>query len=379
MLNGSPCIVCSLVIGGASTVLSMNDAGAATIVVLNPFAGGNSASPYAVNSDGSAIAGQAGIPGGARAALWTSNNPSAVSGLPEGIAIELRGVSDSGVLAGTSTSPLSSSGRAFRSTSAGIHDLGSLGQESQAKAISADGSVIVGESTGPDGRFAVRWTGEGAIENLGRLSSGSWSSASSVSADGSVIAGISGFSWQTRGVRWTEHGIYDLGAMTASATAVSADGVTIVGQTAVIDGNPFGYAGAAQFGYRWTEHAGLQFLGTIPGGTNSAPFGVNADGSVVVGFANTATESHAFIWTEDTGMVSLRDYLIGRGVDINGWILEIATAISADGGTIVGQGLFNGSPRAWMVSGLNVQVIPGSGLAAIGTLGLAGVARRRRR
>src|SRR5438105_4002183 len=71
--------------------------------------------------------------------------------------------------------------------------LGNLpgGNESLAYGVSADGSVVVGESDSASSQQAFRWTsGEGMV-GLGYLAGAAYSYASGVSADGSVIVGAS--------------------------------------------------------------------------------------------------------------------------------------------------------------------------------------------
>jgi hypothetical protein len=59
---------------------------------------------------------------------------------------------------------------------------------------------------------------------------------------------------------------------------------------------------------------------------------VSADGSVVVGFSAVA----AALWTEADGVQLIRDLLEAQGIDLTGWHLDEARAVSADGRTIVG-------------------------------------------
>jgi probable HAF family extracellular repeat protein len=54
-----------------------------------------------------------------------------------------------------------------------------------------------------------------------------------------------------------------------------------------------------------TVPASFQGLGFLPGGTQSYPTGISADGSVVVGSCPTAFGTRAFRWTTGTGMVDL--------------------------------------------------------------------------
>lgn len=117
---------------------------------------------------------------------------------------------------------------------------------SKAQAVSADGSVIVGQAS----NAAVRWVRSsagvyGATQTLGSLG-GATSVADGVSGDGSVIVGTAEDGvGTTRGFRWTSAGgmtsiedwfstsnhPWSLGATyIQSATAVSTDGTTVVGR-----------------------------------------------------------------------------------------------------------------------------------------------------
>lgn len=99
----------------------------------------------------------------------------------------------------------------------------------------------------------------------------------------------------------------------------------------------------------WSAGAQLQFipLGDLPGGaTNSAAYGVSADGQVVVGYGNTASGAVAFRWTEGGGMVALPMISGGTG--------SIAYAASSDGSVIVG-GTFSSTGQqasAWATNGV---------------------------
>jgi probable HAF family extracellular repeat protein len=120
-------------------------------------------------------------------------------------------------------------------------------------------------------------------------------------------------------------------------------------------------------------------LGFLPGGNTSLANGVSADGSLVVGYAEDSTGAYqAFRWTNDGGMQSIRDMLIARGLDLSGWDLRQAQAVSADGSTIVGWGFFGGQTQAWRVQGLGVPE-PHFGLLAIGSALLVSSFRRKRR
>jgi uncharacterized membrane protein len=132
-------------------------------------------------------------------------------------------------------------------------------ENSVAQDISADGSVVVGISTaaldGPPysrSREAFRWTAAGGMAGLGFLPGNSYSNAKAVSANGSVVVGwalgsaVPGGSYLSnqKAFIWTEEGglrpLYDEllangatgldGWDLISAQGVSADGLWIVGQ-----------------------------------------------------------------------------------------------------------------------------------------------------
>ena len=82
--------------------------------------------------------------------------------------------------------------QAFRWTkSGGWVGLGLLpnGTHSSAAAVSADGTVVVGNANDSSGEQAFRWTQSGGMIALGFLPGGTISKANGVSADGSTVAG----------------------------------------------------------------------------------------------------------------------------------------------------------------------------------------------
>ena len=160
--------------------------------------------------------------------------------------------------------------------------------------------------------------------------------ANAISADGSVVVGDTGSSdgLQRSGFRWSEPlGMSAVGNFTASAA--SRDGGTIVG-TITTD---HGFAA-----FRWTEAQGLVELPHPGFGSNytSAALGVSGDGSRVVGYIEDQNTDlrQAFIWDNTHGYILLQDLLENvYGYDLTGWSLTKAYAISDDGNTVVGRGL----------------------------------------
>ncbi|MBW2493340.1 MAG: PEP-CTERM sorting domain-containing protein, partial [Deltaproteobacteria bacterium] len=64
---------------------------------------------------------------------------------------------------------------------------------------------------------------------------------------------------------------------------------------------------------------------------------VSADGSVVVGESKLATGPEAFVWTSESNeMRSLREVLeADLGVDLTGWTIDNPPVISSDGNTMI--------------------------------------------
>ncbi len=125
---------------------------------------------------------------------------------------------------------------------------------SKARAISADGSVIVGESDSASGIQAFRWE-NGVMTRLGYPTGNSISEAKAVSADGSVVLGdySSGGRWgpfiwdEYNGMRSLEYvlakdyGLVLGGWKLVQVKAISDDATTIVGYGYNPDGDDVGW------------------------------------------------------------------------------------------------------------------------------------------
>ena len=191
----------------------------------------------------------------------------------------------------------------------------------------------------------------------------------------------------------------------------------IVGSTTITDNNT---------AYLWTEAGGMQGLPFCTLGCEQRGYGVSPDGkkilvrhpgpelrrrharvgsrdrrrrrcscspttprssrrrstlrttaSVLVGFLELEGDDakHAWIWRSgDAEARFLEDVLAELGLDLDGWQLEAATSISADGHTIAGYGINpNGVREAW------VATIPEPATGMLVALGVAFLAAKRRR
>ena len=201
-------------------------------------------------------------------------------------------------------------GRAARWTSTGVQVFGP--SDSLARAVSADGSVIVGSVGGR----AARWAGSGYAQ-IGPQNS----VATGVSADGSVVVGfLVGSDLNKYAFRWTQNdGLVIIGSANTEATAVSADGSVVVGSA------------GARGAFLWVQGSGIEY---IPNG--GTPYGISADGSVIVGRGAYG----AYLWTRGFGMLLLEtvfENLLGDGS------FDTPSAISANGRYIVGWGAMDAS------------------------------------
>jgi len=267
---------------------------------------------------------------------------------------------DGSVVVGDSDSDLNSIiSEAFRWTQAtGMVGLGYLpGGElfSSASGVSADGSVVVGSSYTANGNEAFRWTQATGMVELGDLAGVALLLSGfgpRVSADGSVVVGTSNSDFDA--YRWTQAtGTVGLGnlewASSGGASGVSSDGSVVVGYST-------NYSSWEAF--RWTQQTGMVGLGDLLSSVDttsrffSIASGVSGDGSVVVGYSQSVNGQEAFIWNSTQGMRSLQQVLTNDyGLDLTGWFLNEANAISADGLTVVGSGTKpNGQTEAWIAS-----------------------------
>ena len=252
----------------------------------------------------------------------------------------------------------------IHSQTAGLTVLGDLngGQQSGiAEDVSPDGDIVVGWSIGPNGREAFRWTAQDGMVGLGAIPGGFFgdvsSEASAISADGSTIVGASSSEeFISEPCRWNEEGTLErLGVLPGASLAggrawgVNADGTVVVGNSSSSSGT---------HAFRWTALRGMEDLGVLPGGIRIATaFATNTDGSIVVGKSGSSrvysiANGEAFLWTRRDGMRSLMQILEqDYQMDLQGFHLESAKAISADGSVIVGTGVNeNGTCQGWVVT-----------------------------
>jgi probable HAF family extracellular repeat protein len=350
-------------------------------------------------------------------------------GLFGGVRSEASDISaDGSVIVGTTLSGSPPMVSVFRLTPQGatIRPTGlTLSAFDREPSLSSDGSTVVGTYLSPRGEEAFRCVGDGAFEPLGDLPGGDFQSrAYGVSADGSVVVGTSQPDSEPTAFRWTAAGgMQPLGTSERSARAVSADGSVVVGGTRSIEGEPgaayrwtaqsgsivlpplpqprfahaearavtpdgevvvgyndfrIGLGGIHEEAFRWTEQEGTVSLRSGLWGF-TVPFDVSEDGSVVVGRGHDpeTTSGAAFIWTAETGMLSLRDALIFGGANMDGWTPFTATGISADGRTVVGTANGPNGQEAFVATLGAIPEPSTLALAALAAVALCAIRRRK--
>ncbi len=263
-------------------------------------------------------------------------------------------------------------GSGLAESSATFRRLGVLpgARGSQASAVSADGSVVVGSSSWsgrglPRGKMATMeafvWTEGAGMVGLGMLPITASSHAADVSADGTTIVGYCSRSryandppgWRKvlRAYRWTNAtGMQSLSeTQDLSPHSVCADGTVIAG-TAFSIGARSRWSNGAPF--RWTQAGGLQLLADFPGGgTVNSVRDISADGQTMVGGVKSPRGVEAFIWTPNEGLRLLGD-LPGR---------TSASVVSGDGQIVAGSSATGSGnePFIWTKAG---------GMVSLGTL-----------
>ena len=260
--------------------------------------------------------------------------------------------------------------------STALGDLPGGSDNTLATSISRDGQTIVGLGNfnfGVGGDQGFVWTPATGIKGIGFLPGGNISQAVAVSGNGQVIVGNSNNgSGVSLAVRSTPQGLVSLGDLPGGiedgiAHNVTFDGSTIVGRSNSANGYE---------GFRWTEAGGMEPLGDLPGGMFvSTPLDVTDDGSTIIGYSHTGISvsggEEAFIWDTIHGMRNLKQVLqADYGLDLAGWTLTRANAMSADGTVIVGDGIIGDARRGW------VAVIPEPSCLALAAAGFCGLIAR---
>jgi probable HAF family extracellular repeat protein len=345
-------------ISAASVVVLLTGARSwsASITNLGVLPGGKASHAAGISVDGSTVAGTSGSSGGERGFRWT-----AAGGMQNLGVLPDQSSSHGTAISGDGSTIVGDSGdNAFHWTVAGGMELigkAAPGATWRATGINGDGGTIaltydrIGSTD-----HAYRWTPAGGLQPLRAQSVDSFgreledSETSAVSENG-VITGWSRAGCTTHAFRWSAaHGMADLGGSDDPkfGYCISADGSVIVGDEWTDFYGPWEF----QFDhvFRWTASTGIQYLPEEAMWSSA----MSGDGSIVAGTSNGwPLSGEPFIWSQDIGMVALSTYLQSAGVDLKGWTfgygdVDAITGMNFDGSVIVGNGYYNGKPRAWV-------------------------------
>lgn len=324
----------------------------------------SSAVVRAVSGDGSTVCGDY----NSGAFVWTAENGRSFLNPPSGSTQwRANGVSDNGtmIVGNAGNAP---GLQAIRWDSGSPVELGWLDgkpypgaiPQSSANDISADGSVIVGYSTSATNLQEAFRLENGNMTGLGALPGGSgFSIAHAVSADGGTVVGqASSASGNEAFIRRNGEVMGGLGDFAGGnyfsvARAVSGDGSVVVGSGSVNRGGS-----SVPAAFRWVPATGMTALPLPEGSSQSEALGISAAGNLITGTATIAALPHAVIWDDQAGVLMLEDLLEAKGVDLTGWYLFSAAAISDDGDTIAGNGWYDGDEVGWVITGALDLFIP---------------------
>ncbi len=342
-------------------------ASAQSIVSIGVSPGGSWSGASAVSGNGSAVAANVDMMSAHR---WTGSGLTNIGLLPGAFAGSAEDISaDGSAIVGNAFFDVpEETVRAYRWTSSGdMQNLGTLDGHfaSIGYGISGDGSIVTGASLDADfNSMAFRWTSANGMQSLGTLNGGISSEGRRVSHDGSTIIGVSGSADGDRAFRWTSAGgMQNLGVLSSEDAASSAYGVSADGSVVT------GFSG--NVAVIWVNGV-AQSLGALNGADFAVAYTSNADGSVIGGYSFIGFSAFATMWSQELGLVDLNTYLPTLGIDLTGWELQYTRDISFDGNTIVGEGMFNGELRGWVVT------VPAPGSAGVLIAAGAMMSRRRR-
>lgn len=340
---------------------------------LGVVSGQNASISNAISSDGTTVVGTS-IQFGGVAWRWTQATGRVDLGqVPSGFIMEqASSVSgDGSVIVGGMNDGNNS--QAWRWTQpAGFVRVIGMGAGSIGPYISSDASTIVGRAEGV--LSAVRWTQATGVQSLNPVTglpfgNGSATTARAVSADGSVVVGAAFGTYQLNPpmqaatpYRWTQatgsvgilnNGQFYFPLSGAGATDISADGSVIVGNV-----------GLGSF--LWTAQSGYQLLtnDVVPPGLGLPQ--ISADGTTMV------YKWH--YWTQAGGLQRIEDVLTNAGCNFTGWTNILTSDVSFNGRTLCGYGTNPaGQTEAWYAT------IPApSAVVALGVVGGFSSVRRKR-
>ncbi|HAX78748.1 MAG TPA: hypothetical protein DCY88_23680 [Cyanobacteria bacterium UBA11372] len=250
-----------------------------------------------------------------------------------------------------------------------------------ANAINNSGQVvgsILRTESGTLRPYPFLWEKNTGMVYLGTLGV-NYGSANAINDLGQVVGSSTTADGQNRAFLWEKNsGMINLGTLGgyydsygypidySSATAINDYG-QVVGSSTTADGQ--------NRAFFWDNSNGMIDLGSL-GGNSSDAKAINNLGQVI-GYSTTANgQNRPFFWDKSSGMSDLNDL-----VSPAGWIINTIAGIN-NAGQIVGNGLYNGQYRAFVLTPNTSKSVPepSSALAflALGAVGAGSLAKRQR-
>jgi len=321
----------------------------AKIVDLGTLPGGTFSSANGVNGAGQVV-GFSSNDTTSRAFLYGGGVLTDLGALPGDDGSNAFGINGSGQVVGSSysTTSTTSGGHGFLYSGGAMTDLGVLYPSSSCNTSEAlavnDLGLVVGDSSSASILhdcsldFEAFSYSNGTMTDLGHLAGDTSSLASGVNGAGQAV----GVSYYYDNSGFHNHAVlFAGGTVTALGTLPGGteSGATAINASGQIVGGSGTAAGQHAFLY---SNGSFTDLGSLGGDAQATA--INTKGRVV-GQSITATGSSAFFWSATAGMIDLNNLLPKN----SGWQVSLASGIN-DAGQVVGFGLHNGQPRAYLMT-----------------------------
>jgi hypothetical protein len=212
--------------------------------------------------------------------------------------------------------------------------------QSSGYSLTDDGETAVGLAFEGCSAFAFQWDETDGMVPYEQVGNGG-NRASMVSGNGALAVGFAQGDYSRTPAVWYADGSGEVLNMswTGEFYDVNADGTLAVGQ--------FGTKAAA-----WSPDDGHHFLGILgdsPGATQSTAYAICGFEDELILGTDTLNTATATAWTEETGLVPLKDYLEDLGMVFPSHThLLSATACTPDKTVIVGSGGVGEETGVWV-------------------------------
>ena len=214
--------------------------------------------------------------------------------------------------------------------------------------------AMVGDGTRAVGRFTdatnvthgIRWNDQGTfLPFASPFGQGAATTADAVTRDGTIVAGTATDGMGNQFVNfWAEPGVTAPG-MVRTMTGISSLEVHAMSENARYTVGTYRDSAGSNFAFITDGTRFIPFnMTNMPVPPRGNAWDVSDDGSFIVGdldmqMSGTAPGMQAVVWKPDGTFRTVLDILRDLRVTPAGWVLQSALGVSADGRTVVGQGV----------------------------------------